>query len=357
MSNPTHFVSQNPLEQIADRLKNRSAGLHRIKLSDFDPSPKSVDLKELDFFLLSHECDLGVRLNGGRRGAIHGPQVIRELLIRFPLHAPHFTTSPILPHIILSDGETPKASPNQPLSLETIQAEHIDKLLYNWKNIKQLPKILSLGGGHDHLFVAIKALLLKKISVKPDYRLTLINLDPHLDTRTDHWAHSGTPIRQLAKEFPKHLRIIQIGTNEHCNPPENFRDMPSMKVINIKMFDHFLQEFGLNQCLERILKDEINPLKIDETFLSIDADIISSSQMQAVSAVAFSGIDIKVINYFLNFLHKYSRLTGLGIYEYNPLYEDLSIKGGRILSALLLDFINLNQETKKHASEITDHQK
>ena len=57
-----------------------------------------------------------------------------------------------------------------------------------------LAPLIHLGGGHDHIYPLLRAL-----SAQND-RITVINIDAHLDTRTDDLPHSGTPFRQFARE-------------------------------------------------------------------------------------------------------------------------------------------------------------
>jgi formiminoglutamase len=74
--------------------------------------------------------------------------------------------------------------------------------------------------------------------------------------------------------------------------------------------------------------------------ISIDSDGFDSSFMSAVSAVNIDGINL---DHYLELQSKLKKLsTGqkcLGIYEYNPIYEDLSLKGARALTKVITEFL------------------
>ena len=75
-------------------------------------------------------------------------------------------------------------------------------------------------------------------------------------------------------------------------------------------------------------------------FISIDSDAISSSVMEAVSAVNHDGINPKHLLDWVNMLKEFPCKTQvLGIYEYNPVFENLSQKGARYLAGLIYTFL------------------
>jgi formiminoglutamase len=62
--------------------------------------------------------------------------------------------------------------------------------------------------------------------------------------------------------------------------------------------------------------------------------------MNAVSAVNPQGIEQNQIEYIMSLLKYQAPHAHLGIYEYNPIYEDLSNKGAKFIAKMLFDWLN-----------------
>ena len=107
---------------------------------------------------------------------------------------------------------------------------------------------------------------------------------------------------------------------------------------------HSLNE--LQKAIEKKTLSQMMDIHPDETtVLSIDCDALDSTLMSAVSAPNHKGISAPQLDSILT-SYKESCLSPIvGIYEYNPLYEDLSCKGARFLAHLLYRFYEQNNET------------
>jgi formiminoglutamase len=74
--------------------------------------------------------------------------------------------------------------------------------------------------------------------------------------------------------------------------------------------------------------------------LSLDADALNAAYMEGVSAVNPRGLSLEVVSDIFDFYFKLdTEKKYCGIYEYNPLYDNLSAKGARILASLIYPYL------------------
>ncbi|AYF44981.1 arginase family protein [Halobacteriovorax sp. BALOs_7] len=252
--------------------------------------------------------DLGVVINGGRRGAALGPRVLISQLQKFANHQK-------IKNISLIDITDQSED-----DFKQMQKNSINEI----SKIKS-QKIIHLGGGHDHIYPLVSGLKLNNPLI--------INIDAHLDTRDDEIHHSGTPFRQLANE--NKIKLLQIGIHEYANVSQNYQGI-EMDVIDTKTLKQksnlFRDVSFLNEVYEKHDGDIV---------FSIDADAISGSDMQSVSAVNHDGIPFEFLRMLVGQYQEYTkdRKQIMGIYEYNPLFDELSAKDARSLASLIYDYL------------------
>ena len=107
-----------------------------------------------------------------------------------------------------------KSSDAQPIpkSIYDFKVKALDESVINFASFKG-KKIFHLGGGHDHIYP-----LLMSLEKTQNYKhLKVLNLDAHLDTRTDEFAHSGTPFRQFAEATKVIVEVQTISPFETSN--------------------------------------------------------------------------------------------------------------------------------------------
>ena len=244
--------------------------------------------------------DIGVARNGGRRGARFGADAV------------------------LSSFKKLTYSKEQSFSWtwENVAPDYLDNIDFTKAQAKERDNIkinlekshVHLGGGHDHIYPLLMAL---QCFQRP---LHVINVDAHLDTRIDRYAHSGTPFRQFAEKKTVPFRLSQIGIHPFCNAQSNYTDLPKskMQIIEIESLDKLT-----------LPKDEL-------TIFSLDCDALDSSFFSGVSAVNAMGLTKKQFGLVWNFyLESIKHQPIVGIYEYNPIYDDLSGQGAKFLSVFL----------------------
>jgi formiminoglutamase len=262
--------------------------------------------KSDNVFFLSPN-DVGVYRNGGRRGSCFGPRAIMNSFMNMALPQ-KFTIDSV------SEIEV---CPNSEIDFDKSQQEEAKLIEKYYSN--NLQNIIHIGGGHDHIYPLLKA------ASKVHKNITIINIDAHLDTRVDSLSHSGTPFRQFGNECEGKFNLIQLGIHPYANAKSNYKEIPNTNMIVHTM--NSIRDIGIDNVLREI--------KIEDSFiiLSLDADAISSSIMKGVSAVNHNGFEHNEISKIFSFYKKLAQKQKLvGIYEYNPLFDDLSASGSKYLA-------------------------
>jgi len=268
--------------------------------------------KGCDLFICS-ATDIGVMRNGGKRGARFSPETILNLFSKMiaPEGARHWS------------HESVSCEADELADFQRAQASSADKLQEALNHESQ--HIIHLGGGHDHIY----PLALAWSRQHPEEKLVIINIDAHLDTRTDELGHSGTPFRQIQKEMNNLLHLYQLGIHSYANVAENYENMASMEVAPSQA------EADFESWIETIL----NRHKNDQLILSLDCDGLDQSFMPAVSAPNHNGLGAKEMNRILGLCQNHWRESNktpiFGLYEYNPVFDNINATAGRYLTSLI----------------------
>lgn len=271
------------------------------------------EISEVNF--LTSPSDIGVRKNLGRSGARFAPTVILNQFKKLNNHLKQDSFS----SFIVSDHKLEKR--DFKIAQEKSTKEILDVLKTN-------KTCIHLGGGHDHAYPMLMA-----IDQLDKYEnILILNIDAHCDTRIDTNSHSGTPFRDYDKNGKKNFFLYQIGIHQFANSKDTLTQLERGKMF----IDEFSNSFNLEH-FNQVLQNEC-PFKItNKTFiyLSLDSDAIHSCIMSGVSAVNHHGLDLNFICSLIDWLKLTEYKSTFGIYEYNPLFDDLSVRGARALSFLI----------------------
>lgn len=298
---------------ISDNLKNRDS--ERL-ITKFD----SQNQYAINF--IKHSSENGVIRNGGRRGSSFAPEAILNVFKKMANHQSNSFNEVEVANPILENNDFTQA-----------QVEEAKKIYESIKTINSSVHLF-LGGGHDHIYPDLLAIEKNH----PDKKLVIINIDPHLDMRTDEFKNSGTPFRQFDQSTINKHRLIQIGTHDFANVKSSL--VPT-KNIDQKIIS-FSEACGTTENFTQVL----NFLRLnfkastDVVYVvSLDVDAIDSSIMEAVSAVNHHGLPLSFVAETLKYFKNELNCQYFGFYEYNPIFDNLSQKGSRALASLIYSLI------------------
>lgn len=277
---------------------------------------------ESDTLFLKFSSDKGTILNMGRRGSCFAPEAILSVVKKL---ASHNLLKWSELEVINRDVEESKGI----VESQKMAAKKIAEVL----KYPRADKFIYLGGGHDHVYPALKAL--NQVTKK----LVIINIDAHLDTRTDESPNSGTPFRQIARDFDGELEIIQLGIHDFANSISTMSNLPNGKesVATYEDVRYGTKNFTeTEKFLKRIIPHDENAVY----FFSLDADALEAGVMEGVSAVNHRGLPYDFVEDTLIYAIDILKCRHFGFYEYNPVYDNLSQKGARALAALIYQILD-----------------
>lgn len=260
--------------------------------------------------ILSSPSDIGVIRNGGRQGSFLAPKIILNELGKFQKSSHEINN---VNFIQVTDIDAEIADFDK---AQIFQTHKIQELLKNNR------PTIHLGGGHDHVFPFLMAIE----NTYPEKKINIINIDAHLDTRQDSAPHSGTPFRQFDLQAKKKFNLHQIGIHSEANTSANYQNMAKTSM-NISP----LTRSSLNQeFLIKLIQNSIMTNHEWINVLSIDLDALDSTHFTSCSAVNSDGFYWHEIQLIIStFLDLDKSNTFIGLYEYNPVYDDLSNSNGK----------------------------
>ena len=270
---------------------------------------------------LSSPSDIGVRRNNGRNGSRYAPTSIINCfkkLSNLTSHKEH-----LIGHQTVSSQLDEKVDFHK---AQLTSSKNIQQCLQESK----ANKLLHIGGGHDHAYPLMLALEAHGIE-----ELVILNCDAHLDTRVDDIRHSGTPFRDFTNETKIKVHLHQYGIHQYANSVSTMSELK-----NCDMHITYKENCSDIPNLSSKINWENPKLAL---FFSLDTDALDGSLFEGVSAVNHDGLSLQLTNTVMQsfFGKSPNAMKILGIYEYNPLYDNLSQKGARALSSLIYRFINI----------------
>lgn len=272
---------------------------------------------EADILFLKSSSDIGTVRNFGRRGSNFAPEAILTIVKKLALHTGEKWSDIEMADVHLETED-----------FDSAQKDYTEKFSVLFQSYTRARKFIALGGGHDHIYPILKALNEKA------KKIVVINVDAHLDTRTDSFHNSGTPFRQFSRECEGSFELIQLGIHDFANAKSTMSELEKTKEVVATYDDlknlttHFTHNWKL---FERMIPYDKSTLY----FLSLDADALESGLMEGVSAVNHRGLPYHFVEELLVYCLDVLKIRHMGIYEYNPLFDNLSQKGARALAGLI----------------------
>lgn len=292
-------------QQVLIRVKSIMSDLKNIHAQRVQESilPLFQKKEGQHLLFLTSSSDMGVIRNNGRNGAKYAPR-------SFLFHFKKMTQDQDLKNWRFSELEVSSQRLEEE-NFHEAQKEEMNKI----KNSSPLNHqfVCHIGGGHDHIYPLVSAL---KDQFK---KVIVINIDAHADTRTEKEFHSGTPFRQLDEEV-ENLVVFQLGLHPYSN---SFSTLSPLKKEMPVLWQYELSEEKIVPFFDKI-REEVTSDSL--VIFSLDADALSAHLMPGVSAVNADGLDLKRLKLIMD---EYLKLKlhhppVLGVYELNPVYDQLS---------------------------------
>jgi formiminoglutamase len=249
--------------------------------------------------LIGFPSDEGVRLIGGREGAAHAPDAIRQALFRLTPDPEQFESFGDLIRATLDLGNLELTG-----NVEEDQ-ERLGGVVSDYLQLGTIPVIL--GGGHETAFGHFLgyARSLQKISI--------LNWDAHADVRPlrDGKAHSGSPFRQALEHASGACAGYAVaGLLPHA--------------VSREHLSFILQRNGsfyFGDALGQPEVDEIYRMQTGPFMASFDLDAVDQSFAPAVSAPAANGLSRQVWLYAAYRAGQHRLLRSFDLVELNPLLD------------------------------------
>lgn len=265
------------------------------------PLSELPEASQNSFVIAGYPDDAGIKINGGRLGASHAPDVIRKYLYKM---TPSYLAS--------QPADSIYDIGNLNLDAE-LEARHKIARDSSHQALSKGHKWIVFGGGHDYGFSDSSAYC---ETLTANEKPLVINFDAHLDVRPiDKGFSSGTPFFRLLSEFSK-IDFLEIGIQGQCNSRDhvNWLKERGGKILSMEEIRASAETFSISvlKFLEPYL------LKKRPAFLSVDIDAFSSSDAPGCSQSWPTGFRTEEFFDVYQVLLKRLEVRGLGIYEVSP---------------------------------------
>lgn len=305
-------------------MKNTDRALESMKPYFHLREEENINYEMLVFLSPS---DVGVMRNKGRCGSRYAPTAIMNQLQKLNNHLETKEKALVL------------EVTNQKKELNNYLEARSEMTMFIKDKLNSASKYLHLGGGHDQIFS-----LLKAIDESDEFdNVVVLNIDAHCDTRIDNNPNSGTPFRDFDRAGSKPFHLIQYGIQSFANSQSTLTKLErgSEEKYFIGDISKKSQEFTIGP---KALFDKV-PFELTSrtaVVFSLDCDGIDGSNMKAVSAVNPDGIPAQHIAKLLKFFHESFSIQKkfYGFYEFNPVFEDMSLYSTKVVSSLIYKLLN-----------------
>lgn len=204
----------------------------------------------------------------------------------------------------------------------------LDDLVIQWaRNVAENGGIpIVIGGGHNNAFGLIKG-----VSLGSHQPLSVVNLDPHADTRDLEGRHSGNPFSYAWEEgFLR--RYAVLGLHQSYNNEGILKRLERMKST-VTFFEDWLDDPG---SFRADLRNVAERFAGDLTGIELDMDSIAG---MPASAYTPSGVSIEQARVYVRQMARIPAVAYIHFPEAAPVTEREQAQVGKSLSYLVADFI------------------
>jgi formimidoylglutamase len=288
------------------------------------------DVKRGEIAILGVPEDRGITANKGRAGAAKGPDEIRRKLYKL---TPGFYIDTTKLNI--------KDAGN--IDTEGLYLEEVHQAEQNAVAdiVARGALPIVLGGGHDLTYPGVAGLV-QGAGIGHD-GLGLINVDAHLDVRTDeNGINSGTSFYRALTQLPDKALIgdsfVEFGIQEQYNSPYYYNWVRAQGG----------HVYTLREVSERVMESFLNILTLSgrnghRVALSLDIDAVRSTEAPGASASNPSGLKAPELEKIAYLAGRSSNVRYLDIMEVSPPLDEGHRTSALAASALFWFFRGLSE--------------
>jgi formiminoglutamase len=264
--------------------------------------------------LLGFASDEGIRRNGGRPGAVAGPQALRASLANLP----------VMHTVPLYDAGDVACLEGALESAQDVYARQLTELL----DAGHFP--VGMGGGHEIAFASYLGLAAHLRGRRE--RVAIVNFDAHFDLREQPAPSSGTPFLQALHHAVRHdldVRYFCLGVSDSANTRHLFASAERLGVAYLR--DEELTPWALASACGRLsawLREA------DWIYLSVCLDVLPQAVAPGVSAPSARGISLEVLETLLAVVMATGKTALADIAELSP-GHDRDAATARVAARLL----------------------
>lgn len=324
MSLDKHYQSpETALWQGRQDTPSDSAFFQLVKPLDLT-KPLPTKRHATEFVLLGFSCDEGIRRNLGRTGASEGPNALRSVLAKFPIHR-HDISIYDAGNITCTDGDLESAQLALGNAVQLLLSQNFTPIL--------------IGGGHEIAWGHYQGLA-KQCSGK---NLGIINFDTHFDMRPileNDKGSSGTPFLQIATAHEKANRRFDyncIGIQKQGNIDALYHTAEKYQAKILHADEMFLnpQSFS-HEFINRIINAN------DYLYLSLCLDVFSAAYAPGVSAPQSFGLSPWQVIPLFRQLALSGKVMSYDIAELSPKY-DIDSRTVKLAANFVYEIIHYHQ--------------
>ena len=260
----------------------------------------------------------------GHTGMRHGPRKIREASlflagyhgIQADVGISDFQTGIVLAwpeRLPLADTGDVPVLPNDTQAQVAAAVEHLATAS------RTSGLTVTLGGDHFVAYPATLGVVTGLRERRPGIRLGYLHIDSHTDFVDFHHQtgrfHHGSAARRVA-EIPELTRMAWFGVNAMTQPNQ-------VAVMYERGFRvataSYIETVGPREAMSRVLDYLLDGT--DALYVSVDIDVVNSSDAPATSAPGFRGISAKALIDALAVVARADSLVGMDLCEVNPEFD------------------------------------
>ena len=178
---------------------------------------------------------------------------------------------------------------------------------------------ITLGGDHFVAYPATLGVVTALRERRPGVRLAYLHIDSHTDFVDFHHQtgrmHHGSAARRVS-EIPELTSMAWFGVNAMTQPNQ-------VAVMYDRGFRvataSYVETVGPADAMSRVLDYLLDGT--DALYVSIDIDVVNSSDAPATSAPGFRGISARALIEALDVVARVPGLVGLDLCEVNPEFD------------------------------------